>query len=460
MDIYAIVLAAGKGTRLNSKIPKVLHEVLYKPMILHIVDTLKCTKVTKSLIVVGHQAEHVKEVVGNEVDYIEQLQLLGTGHAVMQASNLLQDKPGITLVLNGDAPLITSDTINNIIEIHQKNHHHVTLVSAHCDEKKHYGRIIRDNQGHVKKIVEYKDATDQERKISEMNTGVYCFDNIELFKALKQIKNDNVQEEYYLTDVISIMYEHQLKVASYVIDDFEEVGGVNDRIDLYHSTKKLQERLNYQHMINGVTIIDVDSTYIGPDVTIGKDTIIEPGTIIKGKSVIGENCHLGPHCEFDHVTIKDNVEIKFSVISDSIVESGTDIGPYARLRQNCHIQENVHIGNFVEMKKSVFGVGSKCAHLSYIGDSDVGKSVNIGCGTITSNYDGKNKFKTIIKDHVFIGCNSNLIAPVTIENDSYVAAGSTITKDVAKDDFAIARAYQVNKTGYAKVLKEKQEGRK
>ena len=452
MNIYAVILAAGKGTRMKSAKPKVVHEVLYKPMINHIVDVLKSMGVAETIVVVGHGKEHVEAIV-KDVTFVTQEVQLGTGHAVKMARDVLDGKEGLTLVLNGDAPLIREETIRAMIEYHMQGNNDATVMSADCDTSTHYGRVIKENN-QVKGIVEYKDLQDHQRDVTEMNTGEYCFNNKALWNALDKVENNNAQNEYYLTDVISIMDKDGLKVDAYKIDDFNEVGGINDRIALAEATETLRDRINRQHLLNGVTIIDPKNTYIGRDVQIGEDTIIEPGCIIKGKTVIGSNCHIGPYCEFDNVTIKDRVEIKFSVISDSIIENGVDIGPYARLRTNCHILENVHMGNFVEMKKAVFGKGSKAAHLSYIGDAEVGSDVNIGCGTITSNYDGKNKSKTIIKDKAFIGCNSNLVAPVTIEENAYVAAGSTITKDVEEDAMAIARARQVNKEGYSKVLED------
>lgn len=457
MNIYAIVLAAGKGTRMKSGLPKVAHEVLYKPMIKHVCDELKKIDIKETIVVVGHGADVVKGIMKDEVTYVTQSEQLGTGHAVKMAYDVLKDKEGLTLVLNGDAPLIRKETLEALIKAHIDNGNKATLMSADCDISKPYGRIVRNEAGDVKGIVEVKDASPEQLQITEMNTGEYCFDNQLLFTALEKVKNDNAQKEYYLTDVIEILNDMNHKVGSYVIDDFDEVGGINDRLQLVQANKKMQERINTELLLNGVTIIDPSNTYIARDIEIGPDTVIEPGCIIKGNSVIGQNCHIGPYCEFDNVVVKDNVEIKFTVISDSIIESGVDIGPYARLRKDCHILENVHMGNFVEMKNTTFGIGSKCAHLSYIGDAVVGKDVNIGCGSITSNYDGKNKFKTIIKDNVFVGCNSNLVAPVTLENGAYVAAGSTITESVPEDAFAIARQRQVTKEEYAKVLKEKRE---
>lgn len=453
MKIYAIVLAAGKGTRMKSQKPKVVHDVLYKPMINHVVDELKLMGVDETIVVVGHEAQQVEAIV-DDVAFVYQREQLGTGHAVLQAKELLKEKEGITLVLNGDAPLIRKETLQGLIAFHMNNHNHATVMSADCDVSTHYGRIVKDKE-QVIGIVEYKDLQDDQMDITEMNTGEYCFDNQALFEALDEVTNDNAQNEYYLTDVISIMNTKGLKVDAFKIDDFNEVGGINDRQALAEATQILRDRINQEHLLNGVTIIDPSHTYIGRDVVIGEDTIIEPGCILKGKTVIGGDCHIGPYCEFDNVVVKDHVEIKFSVISDSIIENGVDIGPYARLRTNCHILENVHMGNFVEMKKAVFGKNSKAAHLTYIGDAEVGSDVNIGCGTITVNYDGKNKSLTKIKDNAFIGCNSNLVAPVTIEENAFIAAGSTITKDVEQDAMGIARAKQVNKEGYSKVLEEK-----
>lgn len=453
MKTYAVVMAAGKGTRMKSDMPKVVHEVLYKPMICHIVDELKGMGVDGIYVIVGHKAEEVKKLVDG-VEFVLQAEQLGTGHALMQARDVLADKEGTTIVLNGDAPLITKETLQQLVQYHESNNMQGTVMTCDCDLDKKFGRIIRENN-QVKGIVEFKDCNEEQISISEMNVGEYCFDNKALFKALESVTNNNAQNEYYITDVIEIMNKQNLNVGGFKITDLSEVGGINDKFELQEATKQLQYKVNKQHLINGVNIIDMSNTYIGKDVVIGHDTTIEPGCIIKGKTVIGNGCHIGPYCEFDNVEINDNVEIKFSVISDSIIESGVDIGPYARLRNHCHILENVHMGNFVEMKKATFGKGSKAAHLSYIGDATVGENVNIGCGTITSNYDGKNKFQTIIGDDVFVGCNSNLVAPVTIGNNAFIAAGSTITDEVNEDAFAIARSRQVNKEGYSKVLEEK-----
>ncbi len=453
MKTYAVVMAAGKGTRMKSDKPKVVHEVLYKPMICHIVDELKGLGVDGIYVIVGHKAQEVEKLVDG-VEFVLQKEQLGTGHALMQARSVLGDKEGTTIVLNGDAPLITKETLKGLIQYHNDHHLQGTVMTCDCDLDKKFGRIIKEND-QVTGIVEYKDCSPEQIQIKEMNVGEYCFDNQALFKALEKVTNDNAQNEYYITDVLKIMNDDHLNVGGYKIADLAEVGGINDRVELAEATKQLQLKVNKKHLLNGVNIIDINNTYIGVDVEIGPDTTIEPGCIIKGKTTIGSHCHIGPYCEFDNVEIKDHVEIKFSVIADSIIENGVDIGPYARLRNHCHILENVHMGNFVEMKKATFGKGSKAAHLSYIGDATVGSDVNIGCGTITSNYDGKNKFQTVIENNVFVGCNSNLVAPVTVGKNAFIAAGSTITDEVHEDAFAIARSRQVNKEGYSKVLEEK-----
>jgi len=458
MNINAIILAAGKGTRMKSDKPKVVQEVLYKPMVKHVVDELKKADVNTIVAVIGYKAEMVEEVLKNDsVLFAYQKELLGTGHAILQADTLLEGKEGITFVINGDAPLIEAETIKDMIDTHVKNQNDATFMSAIVERENTFGRIIKNPDNSIKCIIEYKDANQEERKIKEINAGMYCFNNTVLFDGLRKIKNNNAQNEYYITDLAIIFNQMGLKVGDYLVEDFEQVGGIDSRFDIAKANRTLKTRVNQYHLLNGVTIVDPDTTYIGRDVLINQDTTIEPGCILKGKSVIGKNCVIGPYSELDNTIVKDNVILKYVVISDSIIESGVDIGPFARLRANCHILENVHIGNFVEMKNTVFGKASKSAHLSYIGDAIVGENVNIGCGTITSNYDGLNKFKTVIKDNAFIGCNSNLVAPVVIEEEGYVVAGSTITEDVPKNAVAFGRSRQVNKEGYAEVLKEKRE---
>ncbi|MBB6177765.1 MULTISPECIES: bifunctional UDP-N-acetylglucosamine diphosphorylase/glucosamine-1-phosphate N-acetyltransferase GlmU [Anoxybacillus] len=457
MKRYAIILAAGQGTRMRSKLYKVLHPVCGKPMVQHVVDAISTLHVDRLITVVGFGAERVKEQLGNQSEYVIQEQQLGTAHAVMQAAPHLADKDGVTLVVCGDTPLITSETMEALLHHHLQTKAKATILTALAEDPTGYGRIVRNKDGHVEKIVEHKDATEEERKIREINTGTYCFDNRALFEALTKVSNDNAQGEYYLPDVIEILKKQGEIISAYETPMFEETLGVNDRIALAQAEKIMRARIHRKHMANGVTIIDPEHTYIAPDVSIGQDTIIYPGTWIEGHTVIGENCMIGPNSEIKNCRIGHNTSIRHSVVHDSEVGSEVTVGPFAHIRPLSKIGDDVRIGNFVEIKKATFGNGSKASHLSYIGDAEVGADVNIGCGTITVNYDGMNKYVTKIEDGAFIGCNSNLIAPVVVGSGAYVAAGSTITDDVPSQALAIARARQTNKENYVERLQAKKK---
>ncbi len=447
---FAVILAAGQGTRMKSRLYKVLHSVCGKPMVQHVVDQVSLVGLDEIVVVVGHGAEKVKEQLGDDVTYVLQAEQLGTGHAVMQAESILKDKQGVTIVICGDTPLITNETIEALLKYHQEHKAKATILTANTNNPTGYGRIVRDHKGMVQRIVEHKDATDEERMITEINTGTYCFDNAALFAALKHVGNQNVQGEYYLPDVIEILQTNHEVIAAYQTADFSETVGVNDRVALAHAEAIMKERINEKHMRNGVTIIDPSNTYIGADVTIGIDTIIKPGTILAGKTTISNDCQIGPNSEIIACTIGENTVIKQSVVMNSEIGADVAIGPFAHIRPDSNISDEVKIGNFVEVKKATFGKGSKASHLSYIGDAEVGSDVNLGCGSITVNYDGKNKFLTKIEDGAFVGCNSNLIAPVTIGKNSYIAAGSTITHNVPENALAIARERQTVKAEYVK----------
>lgn len=449
---YAVILAAGQGTRMKSKQYKVLHPVCGKPMVQHVVDQVLQLGLEKLVTVVGFGAEQVKAQIGDKSEFAFQQEQLGTAHAVMQASHYLQDEDGVTLVVCGDTPLITAETMKALLEHHLATNAKATILTAVTEDPTGYGRIIRNRDGHVEKIVEHKDATEEERAIKEINTGTYCFDNKSLFEALRNVSNNNVQGEYYLTDIIEILKTKGEIVSAYQAHSFEETIGVNDRIALSRAEKIMRERINRKHMINGVTIIDPEHTYISLEAEIGRDTVIYPGTIIEGKTVIGEDCIIGPHSEIKNCSVGNGTTIRHSVAHDSEIGNDVTIGPFAHIRPSSKISDEVRIGNFVEIKKSTFGKGSKASHLSYIGDAEVGANVNLGCGSITVNYDGKNKYMTKIEDGAFIGCNANLIAPVTIGKGAYVAAGSTITDDVPGNALSIARARQVNKENYVERL--------
>lgn len=416
-DIVAVVLAAGKGTRMKSNKSKLVHKIYGKELVKRVVETAEKSDIKDIIAVVGYKKEEVQRVLGDTVKYAYQEEMLGTGHAVLQAEEYLEGRKGKVVVLNGDVPIIRPETIKKLIEKSIKNKEYATVLTAIYNNPTGYGRIIRDDGGNVKEIVEEKDLSEEQKSNKEINAGIYCFDIDELLKALKELKPNNAQGELYLTDVVKIMNDKGLKTGAVIVKDNTEILGVNDRMQLELLTKVLKMRINQYHMQNGVTIEDMDNTYIYDDVEIGMDTVIHPNTTIKSDVVIGENC---------------------------------EIGPNAYIREGCRLANTVKIGSFVEIKKAIIGEGAKVPHLSYMGDCEIGGKTNIGCGTITCNYDGFNKSKTIIGEHSFIGSNTNLVAPVTLGENSFVAAGSTITDDVPSDALAIARQRQRNIDGWNK----------
>ncbi|AND73540.1 MULTISPECIES: bifunctional UDP-N-acetylglucosamine diphosphorylase/glucosamine-1-phosphate N-acetyltransferase GlmU [Enterococcus] len=449
---YAIILAAGKGTRMKSKLYKVLHPVSGQPMVEHIINRVSETNPDQIITIVGHGAEQVKAQLGERSEYALQAEQLGTGHAVLQAASFLQGKEGTTLVISGDTPLLTTETLNNLFEYHQGKNASATILTAQAEDPTGYGRIIRDHIGIVEKIVEQKDTTPEEALVQEINTGTYCFDNQALFEALNKVGTDNAQGEYYLTDIIEILKDAGKTVAAYQTEDFDESMGVNDRIALAKANELMRQRINKMHMVNGVSFVDPATTYIDAGVEIGSDTVIEAGVQLQGKTVIGSDCVIGAHSRIVDSVIEDHVVVEHSVIEKSLVKSHADVGPFAHLRPKAEIGEGVHIGNFVEVKNAEIGKNTKVGHLTYVGDATLGEEINIGCGVVFVNYDGKNKHRTTIGDHSFIGSNANIIAPVEIAKNTSVAAGSTITEDIPEYAMAIARARQVNKEEYAKKL--------
>ncbi|MDZ5719506.1 bifunctional UDP-N-acetylglucosamine diphosphorylase/glucosamine-1-phosphate N-acetyltransferase GlmU, partial [Bacillus sp. SXabc123] len=452
---FAVVLAAGQGTRMKSKLYKVLHPVCGKPMVEHVVDEALKLSLSKLVTIVGHGAEEVKKQLSDKSEYALQAEQLGTAHAVKQAQPFLADEKGVTIVICGDTPLLTAETMEQMLKEHTQREAKATILTAVAEDPTGYGRIIRGENGAVQKIVEHKDASEEERLVTEINTGTYCFDNEALFRAIDQVSNDNAQGEYYLPDVIEILKNEGETVAAYQTGNFQETLGVNDRVALSQAEQFMKERINKRHMQNGVTLIDPMNTYISPDAVIGSDTVIYPGTVIKGEVQIGEDTIIGPHTEIMNSSIGSRTVIKQSVVNHSKVGNDVNIGPFAHIRPDSVIGNEVKIGNFVEIKKTQFGDRSKASHLSYVGDAEVGTDVNLGCGSITVNYDGKYKYLTKIEDGAFIGCNSNLVAPVTVGEGAYVAAGSTVTEDVPGKALAIARARQVNKDDYVKNIHKK-----
>ena len=449
---YAVILAAGKGTRMQSKLYKVLHKVCDRTMVELVLDSLSDLEMQEVITVVGHGAERVKEVLGNRTKFVLQAEQLGTAHAVKVAKDELKDKEGTTIVMYGDTPLIRPETINSMLDHHENTNAKATVLTAIADDPFAYGRIIRDVNGKLVKIVEEKDATEQERKIKEINSGIYCFDNKLLFEMLEKVKNDNNQGEYYLPDVLGLIREQKEIIETYLCDDFDETFGVNDRVALAYAENVMRNRINTKHMLAGVTLVDPTNTYIAPNAVIGRDTTIYPNVTIKSNTVIGEDCQIKPNSSLENVHIGNGVKVLSSTISDSKIGDYTSVGPYSHIRNNCELGKHVRVGNFVELKNTTYGDGSKTAHLSYLGDTEVGSNTNIGCGTITVNYDGKNKYKTKIGSDAFIGCNSNLIAPLEIGDGAVVAAGTTVTEDAPDDTLVIARVKQENKMGYAKKM--------
>lgn len=459
-NVYGIVLAAGQGTRMKSNKPKFLHAICGKTMLEHVVSHVGSTMVGKPIVVIGYGAEQVKQVLGGRVSYVMQEQQLGTGHAVMQARSLLQDKKGTTIVIAGDTPLIRPDTLERLIKHQTDSQAAATILTAQMEDPTGYGRIVRTEEGTVSHIVEHKDANDEERQITEVNTATFCFDNQLLFEALKEVTNDNKQQEYYLTDVIGILRKMGQPVEAYCTPDPLETIGINDRVALSEAQRIMQRRIIVEHMRNGVTFLVPDQTYVESGVVIGQDTVIYPGVQLKGNTVIGKECEIGANSEIQGCTIEDHVAISHSVLMDAYVESGATIGPFAYIRPNSRIGRDVKIGDFVEIKNSTIGSQSKASHLAYIGDAEIGEGVNIGCGVITVNYDGFHKHHTIVEDGAFVGSNVNLVAPVRIGKGAYVVAGSTITQDVPDGDLAIARQRQTNKPGYAEKIKAKLKKKK
>ncbi|WP_295505129.1 bifunctional UDP-N-acetylglucosamine diphosphorylase/glucosamine-1-phosphate N-acetyltransferase GlmU [uncultured Streptococcus sp.] len=452
MTNYAIILAAGKGTRMKSDLPKVLHKVAGISMLEHVFRSVSAIEPEKTVTVVGHKAELVEQVLAGQTDFVRQTEQLGTGHAVMMAEPVLENLTGQTLVIAGDTPLITGESLKNLIDFHVNHKNVATILTAEADNPFGYGRIVRNQHDEVLKIVEQKDASDFEQQIKEINTGTYVFDNARLFEALKKINTNNAQGEYYITDVIGIFRENGEKVGAYTLKDFDESLGVNDRVALATAEGVMRRRINQQHMVNGVSFVNPDATYIDVDVEIAPEVQVEANVTLKGQTKIGAETILTNGTYIVDSVIGERTVITNSMIEESSVADGVTVGPYAHIRPGSSLAKDVHVGNFVEVKGSSIGENTKAGHLTYIGNSEVGANVNFGAGTITVNYDGQKKYKTIIGDNVFVGSNSTIIAPVELGDNSLVGAGSTITKDVPADAIALGRGRQINKEDYAKRL--------
>jgi len=453
-DTAVIIMAAGKGKRMKSNLPKVLHNLAGKPILNYVLDTVDQLEAKRKLLIIGYKSDKIRELIGDKIEYVEQKEQLGTAHAVLQTKKLLSDFKGDVLILSGDVPFLTVKTLKKLLKHHQTNNFYCTLASTILKNPKGYGRIIRDKKGEIKGIIEEVDLSADRKKITEINSGIYCFSKDRLFWALEKITPDNKQGEYYLTDTVEILLKEGLTIGNIIVKDYSEILGINSRLDLADASRKVYQKTLQDLMLQGVTIIDPNSTFIEQGVKIGQDTIIYPFTIIEKDTKIESSCLVGPYSHLVDANIGKGVRIWASIIESSTVKEGANIGPYAHLRPETVVEKGAKIGNFVELKKTVMGEGSKASHLTYLGDATVGKKVNIGAGTITCNYDGEKKHKTIIKNGVFIGSNNSLVAPVKLGKNSYTGAGSTITRDVPAGNLAIARSKQTNISGWRKKKKE------
>jgi bifunctional UDP-N-acetylglucosamine pyrophosphorylase / glucosamine-1-phosphate N-acetyltransferase len=427
--INALILAAGKGTRMKEDKPKVLTTIFGKPFLSYVIESLNAAGVDQIIPIIGYQASMIKQAFPDHF-FAYQTEQLGTGHAVKQARTMLEGKPGITIVIAGDQPFISKTSLEQLLQLHQSNRNALTLLTIDNPNPYGYGRILRQGDQLIG-MVEETDATEAQKAITEVNLSTYCFDNQLLFQHIDEIQTNNKKHEYYINDLVSIFHRHGYPVQAVKSTNYLESIGINDKVALEEATNLMKLSINERWMREGVTIIDKNNTYIGPDVTIGAGTTIYPGSVIEGNVTIGQGC-----------------TIESSYIRDSVIGNHVTVGPFAHIRNQTVIGNHVRIGNFVEVKKSVLQDGVKAAHLTYLGDSEIGKHVNIGCGTITVNYDGKLKHKTIIEANAFIGSNVNLIAPITIGEGAVVAAGSTVTDDVPAQSLAIARELQTTKVGY------------
>ena len=461
--VEVVILAAGLGTRMKSETIKILHPAGGRPIIEYVLDLAARISPHKPVMVIGHQRETVQSQTRERARFAVQNEQLGTGHAVLQSADLIEkeNEGGHVLILSGDVPLTREETLRRLLDEHIRSGNFATFLTMKLDDPAMYGRVVRDAKGRVVKIVEAKDAGEQERDINEVNAGIYIFRNEDLYKGLRALSTNNSQGEYYLTDVIGNLIAGDRKVGALVADNPIEALGVNSRSDLAEVEQELRRRKVLELMKAGVTFRNPDAVSIDSEVEIGPDSIVYPFVTIEGKTVIGKNCVIEPGTHLRNMKIGDGVQIKTGTVAEnSVVGDGASVGPYAHLRPGTNLGRDVKVGNFVETKKAVFGEGAKASHLSYIGDAEVGRDVNIGAGTITCNYDGANKHKTVLEDGVFIGSDSQLVAPVRVGKGAYVGAGSTITKDVPPDALALSRTQQKNIEGWAARKRESNAAKK
>ena len=436
MTTDVIILAAGKGTRMRSTLPKPLQPLMGKPIIHYALESAAPLVKDQPVIVLGHGAEQIRLALGDTPRYVEQIELLGTGHAVSQAESLLSSKSDLVLITYVDMPLVRSQTLQQLIDTQKLHSGPMTILTVLEEDPRGFGRVIRNSEGQIQAIVEEADATPEQLEITELNAGMYCFKSEWLWENLKSL-DLSPKGEYYLTDLVFLATQQGLSVDAVLAEDKEELIGINTRVHLAEAGKILRKRINTKLMLSGVSLVDPESVYIESDVDIGQDTLILPNTYLQGKTSIGNNCIIGPDTRIFSSQVGDSCEIEFSVIEQSKIENGVDIGPFSHLRKGAHIGSGVHIGNFGEIKDSYLGDGTKVGHFSYLGNAQIGKDVNIGAGTITCNYDGENKHQTIIRDGVFVGSDSMLVAPLELGENSSTGAGSVVTKDVPPDTVVV-----------------------
>ncbi|MDP9361805.1 MAG: bifunctional UDP-N-acetylglucosamine diphosphorylase/glucosamine-1-phosphate N-acetyltransferase GlmU [Acidobacteriota bacterium] len=458
-NLDVIILAAGLGTRMKSATIKILHRAAGRPIIDYVLDLACEVSERPPIMIVGHQRDAVKQAVGNRARFAIQETQKGTGHAVLQAAEILENE-GVAgrkvLILSGDVPLTHPETLRRLIDEHERSQNVLTLLTMKPDDPAMYGRIVRDASGAVTRIVEAKDATDEEKRIDEVNAGIYVFDGDHLFDNLRNLSTSNAQGEYYLTDLLAVLRNAGKRIGAVGASDPIEALGVNSRAELATVEGEIQQRVVAKLMKDGVTFRNPATVVIDSTVSIGNDSVVYPFVTIEGMTTIGSRCVVEPGVHLINVTVGDDVHLKTGTVAeDSVIENEAAVGPYAHLRPGSRLGRHVKVGNFVETKKAVFGEGAKASHLSYIGDAEIGADVNIGAGTITCNYDGVNKHKTVIEDGVFIGSDTQLVAPVRVGKGAYVGAGSTITKDVPAGALALSRTPQRIIEGWA--ARKKQE---